>query len=147
VFLNVFSMGSYWDSCSSVCSPWCHIGIRVPECVLDRVILGFVFLNVFSMGSYWDSCSSVCLCTIVCLFETWYLHVSAISRLPDVMVRKTTKGFSVLQCNLWAWVSVWKLISMFVTRLTRRMPLVELFTLPEHMSSPRVLVDFVLLDL
>ena len=37
----------------------------------------------------------------------------------------------------------------FVTRLTRRLPLVEqeLLTLPGRMSSPRVLVGFVLLDL
>jgi hypothetical protein len=37
----------------------------------------------------------------------------------------------------------------FVTRLTRRVPLVEqkLLTLPEHLSSPRFLVGFVLLDL
>jgi hypothetical protein len=40
-------------------------------------------------------------------------------------------------------------ITGFVTRLTRRVPLVEqeLHTLPEHMSSPLVLVGFVLLDL
>jgi hypothetical protein len=37
----------------------------------------------------------------------------------------------------------------FVTRLTRRVPLVEqeLLTLPEHLSSPLFLVGFVLLDL
>jgi hypothetical protein len=37
----------------------------------------------------------------------------------------------------------------FVTRLTRRVRLVEqeLLTLPEHLSSPRFLVGFVLLDL
>jgi hypothetical protein len=37
----------------------------------------------------------------------------------------------------------------FVTRLTRRVPLVEqkLLTLPEHLSPPRLLVGFVLLDL
>jgi hypothetical protein len=39
-------------------------------------------------------------------------------------------------------------ITRFVTRLTRRVPLVEqeLLHLPEHLSSPRVLVGFVLLD-
>jgi hypothetical protein len=39
-----------------------------------------------------------------------------------------------------------RLINGFVTRLTRRMPLIEqdLLTLPEHLSSP---VGFVLLDL
>jgi hypothetical protein len=38
---------------------------------------------------------------------------------------------------------------VFVTRLTRRVSLVEqeLLTLPEHMSSPPVLGEFVLLDL
>jgi hypothetical protein len=42
-----------------------------------------------------------------------------------------------------------RLITGFVTRLTRQVPLVEqeLPTLPEHMSSPRKLVGFVLLDL
>ena len=37
----------------------------------------------------------------------------------------------------------------FVTRLKRRVPLVEqeLPTLPEHMSSPRLLAGIVLLDL
>jgi len=37
----------------------------------------------------------------------------------------------------------------FVTRLTRRTPLVEqeLPTLPEHLDSPRFLVAFVILDL
>jgi hypothetical protein len=37
----------------------------------------------------------------------------------------------------------------FVTRLTRRVSLVEqeLLTLPEHLSSSRILVGFVLLDL
>jgi len=37
----------------------------------------------------------------------------------------------------------------FVTRLTRRVPLVEqeLLTLQEHLSTPRFLVGFVLLDL
>ena len=42
-----------------------------------------------------------------------------------------------------------QLITGFVTRLTRRVPLVEQerLTLPEHMSSPRFLVGFVLLDL
>jgi len=41
------------------------------------------------------------------------------------------------------------LITGFVTRLTRRVSLVEqeLPTLPEHLSSPRLLVGFVLLDL
>jgi hypothetical protein len=42
-----------------------------------------------------------------------------------------------------------RLITGFATRLTRRVPLVEqeLPTLPEHLSSPRFLVGFVLLDL
>jgi hypothetical protein len=42
-----------------------------------------------------------------------------------------------------------RLITGFVTRLTRRVPLVEqeLLTLPEHMSSPPVLVGLELLDL
>jgi hypothetical protein len=42
-----------------------------------------------------------------------------------------------------------RLITGFVTRLTRWVPLVEqeLLTLPEHLSSPPVLVGFVLLDL
>jgi hypothetical protein len=42
-----------------------------------------------------------------------------------------------------------RLITGFVTRLTRRVPLVEqeLLTLPEHLSSPRFLVGFVVLDL
>ena len=42
-----------------------------------------------------------------------------------------------------------RLITGFVTRLTRRVSLVEqeLLTLPEHLSSPPVLVGFVLLDL
>ena len=42
-----------------------------------------------------------------------------------------------------------RLIIGFVIRLTRRVPLVEqeLLTLPDHMSSPPVLVRFVLLDL
>jgi hypothetical protein len=42
-----------------------------------------------------------------------------------------------------------KIITGFVTRLTRRVPLVEqeLLTLPEHLSSPPVLVGFVLLGL
>jgi hypothetical protein len=41
------------------------------------------------------------------------------------------------------------LITGFVTRLTRRVPIVEqqLLTLPEHLNSPRFLVGFVLLDL
>jgi hypothetical protein len=41
------------------------------------------------------------------------------------------------------------LITGFVTRVTRRVPLVEqeLLTLPEHLSSPPHLVRFVLLDL
>ena len=41
------------------------------------------------------------------------------------------------------------LITGFVTRVTRRVPLVEqeLLTLPEHLSSPLFLVGFVLLDL
>ena len=44
---------------------------------------------------------------------------------------------------------VLKLAHGFVTILTRRVPLVEqeLLTLPRHMSSPRFLVGFVLLDL
>jgi hypothetical protein len=43
----------------------------------------------------------------------------------------------------------WSCITGFVSRLTRQVPLVEqeLLTLPEHLSSPRVLVGFVLLDL
>ena len=42
-----------------------------------------------------------------------------------------------------------RLTTGFVTRLTRRVPLVEqeLLTFPEHLSSPRILVGFVLLDL
>jgi hypothetical protein len=42
-----------------------------------------------------------------------------------------------------------RLTTGFVTRLTRRVPLVEqkLFTLQEHLISPPVLVGFVLLDL
>ena len=47
LWTHVFSMWSYWDSCSSMCFPWGHIGIRVPQCVLHGVILGFVFLSVF----------------------------------------------------------------------------------------------------
>jgi hypothetical protein len=41
------------------------------------------------------------------------------------------------------------LITDFVTRLTRRVPLVEeeLLTLSKHLSSPALLVGFVLLDL
>jgi len=42
------------------------------------------------------------------------------------------------------------LITGFVTRLTRQVTLVEpqeLLTLSEHLSSPRLLVGFVLLDL
>jgi hypothetical protein len=42
-----------------------------------------------------------------------------------------------------------RLITEFVTRLTQRVPLVdlELLTLPEHLSSSPVLVGFVVLDL
>ena len=41
------------------------------------------------------------------------------------------------------------IITKFVTRLTQRVPLVEqeLVSLPEHLSSPPILVGFVLLDL
>jgi cell shape-determining protein MreC len=44
---------------------------------------------------------------------------------------------------------VTNVITGFVTRLTRRVSLVEqdLLTLPEHLSSPPFLVGFVLLDI
>jgi hypothetical protein len=55
--------------------------------------------------------------------------------------RKSTKG----QTTIYSFPHS-RLITGFVTRLTRRVPLVEqeLLTLPEHMSSPPVLVGFVL---
>jgi len=46
-------------------------------------------------------------------------------------------------------VRLTRLITGVVTRYTRRVPLVEqeLFTIPEHLVHPRLLVGFVFLDL
>ena len=54
------------------------------------------------------------------------------------LVANTSRSFP----HLW-------FITGFITRLTRRVPLVEqeLLTLPEHLRSPQFLVGFVLLDL
>ena len=144
-----FHWSSLWQRICSIY--FSNIPIVLPRTCVFTEYWWFITSNGYSRlvwRTYWNGIAytlvnacvlhGVTVCTIVCLFDVWYLHFSATSRLPDVMVKKTTKGFSVIQCNLREWVGVWKLISMFVTRLTRRVPLVELLTLPEHLSSPLV---------
>jgi hypothetical protein len=69
----------------------------------------------------------------------------------DYLFRKCRRGIwlprELSMSN--SFITTFVLITEFVTRLTRRVPLVEqkLLTLPEHLSSPRFLVGFVLLDL
>ena len=58
-------------------------------------------------------------------------------------------GYVPLVINTYRSFPYSRLITGFVTRLTRRVPLVEqeLLTLPEHLSSPPFLVGFLLLNL
>ena len=59
------------------------------------------------------------------------------------MKESTEMTTNIYECNVEL-----KHTYLGTTRLSRRVPLVEqeLITLPEHLSSPRFLVGFVLLD-
>ena len=54
-----------------------------------------------------------------------------------------------MKVDVRVWAVIMELVTWFVSRLTRQVPLVEqeLLTLSEHLVSPRFLVGFVLLDL
>jgi hypothetical protein len=65
-----------------------------------------------------------------------------------MMVNNSTIQYQQSEQPLLTFPRSW-LITEFVTRITRRLSLVEqeLLTIPEHLSSPPVFSGFVLLDL
>ena len=65
-----------------------------------------------------------------------------------MMVNNSTNQYQQSEQPLLTFRRSW-LITGFVTRITRRVSLVEqeLLTIPEHLSSPPVFSGFVLLDL
>ena len=88
----------------------------------------------------------------VCTYLDIYVFITRISFiLYDLVIRY---GISVSQMNtdmfavtIWSFTHSWNIFG-FVTRATRRVPLVEqeLPTLPEHLNLPSVSVVFLLRD-
>jgi hypothetical protein len=104
-----------------------------PHWVRYRTVRHVLFLDILSCIVWLRSRTSI---TFLCYLESTYL------------CHKWPRICSTCRKHFPSFPRSW-LITWFVTRLTRRVSLVqqELLTLPEHMSSPRFLVEFVLLDL
>ena len=89
--------------------------------------------------------SDILICCVVFMSSAiWRLNAIGVS-----LLMKSVHGYVPLVVSTSRFFPHSWLITGFVTRITRRVPLVEqeLLTLPEHLSSLPVLVGFVLLVL
>jgi hypothetical protein len=115
---------------------------------LHSTLLYFISLISDKISHTWFAGSSEDACWFLCVIKfIWLLHQFIIFKLSTVA---TMTWLTVMEYRCHGYVPLvvstprsfpnsW-LITGFITRLTRRVPLVEhgLLTLPEHLSSPPV---------
>ena len=126
----------------------CHLRslLVIGDIHWQKKIKGGNSYNIYILGSYWTKGSS---------WLSWSHHFEGFTiatmtwfTLRNICVTNDHGYVPFVVNTSQSFPHSW-LITGFVTRLTRRVPLVEQkpLTLPEHLNSPRFFVGFLLLDL